>query len=75
MKLFFMIYIKCISTTSPFLRRNEMPIYKIGKTKKEGLQKYCVRINYVSDTGEYKQITRTAYGIDFAKDLEEWKKI
>ena len=47
-----------------------MPIYKEKNTKKEGLQKYCVRINYVADSGEYKQITRTAYGIDVAKDLE-----
>jgi len=47
-----------------------MPIYKSGNAKKEGLQKYCVRINYVTDSGEYKQITRTAYGIDVAKGLE-----
>jgi hypothetical protein len=48
----------------------KMPIYKSGKSKKEGLQKYCVRINYIADSGEYKQITRTAYGIDSAKYLE-----
>ena len=47
-----------------------MPIYRAKNTKKEGLQKYYVRVNYVSDSGEYKQITRTAYGIDVAKDLE-----
>ena len=47
-----------------------MPIYKIGKDKKEGLQKYCVRINYIAENGAYKQITRTAYGIDVAKGLE-----
>ena len=47
-----------------------MPIYKVKNEKKEGLQKYSVRINYVSNTGEYKQITRTAFGIDVAKDLE-----
>ena len=47
-----------------------MPIYKVGNAKKEGLQKYSVRINYVADSGEYKQMTRTAYGIDVAKDLE-----
>ena len=66
-----MIYIKYNSDASPCLRGNDkIPIYKAGKAKKEGLQKYYVRINYVSDTGEYKQITRTAYGIDIAKDLE-----
>jgi len=47
-----------------------MPIYKAGNAKKEGLQKYYVRINYVTDSGEYKQITRTTYGIDVAKGLE-----
>ena len=47
-----------------------MPIYKAGNAKKEGLQKYNVRINYVTDSGEYKQITRTAYGIDSAKALK-----
>ena len=47
-----------------------MPIYKAGSAKKEGLQKYSVRINYIADSGEYKQITRTAYGIDVAKGLE-----
>ena len=47
-----------------------MPIYKTGKTKKEGLQKYHVRINYVADNGNKKQITRVVYGIDEAKALE-----
>lgn len=47
-----------------------MPIYKVGNTKKNGLQKYHVRINYISDNGQKKQITRVAYGIDVAKDLE-----
>lgn len=48
-----------------------MPIYKVGNTKnKDGLQKYHVRINYVADTGEKKQITRSVYGIDVARDLE-----
>jgi integrase len=46
-----------------------MPIYK-AKGKKEGLQKYYVRINYISDRGEHKQLTRVAYGADRAKDLE-----
>ena len=46
-----------------------MPIYKIGG-KKEGLQKYNVRINYISENGQAKQLTRVAYGLDAAKDLE-----
>lgn len=47
-----------------------MPIYKVGNIKKDGLQKYHVRINYVADNGQKKQITRSVYGIDVAKDLE-----
>jgi len=46
-----------------------MPIYKV-KGKKDGLQRYNVRINYVADSGEGKQITKVAYGIDNAKLLE-----
>ena len=46
-----------------------MPIYK-AKGKKDGLQKYNVRINYISDNGKAKQLTRTAYGSEAAKDLE-----
>ena len=46
-----------------------MPIYK-ANGKKKGLQKYSVRINYISDSGETKQLTRVAYGSDQAKDLE-----
>jgi len=46
-----------------------MPIYK-AKGIKDGLQKYSVRINYISDRGEAKQLTRIAYGSTHAKDLE-----
>jgi len=46
-----------------------MPIYK-AKGKKDGLQKYNVRINYISDDGKAKQLTRTAYGFESAKELE-----
>ena len=46
-----------------------MPINK-GKGKKDGLQKYNVRVNYHTDKGEYKQIFRTAYGLEAAKELE-----
>jgi len=47
-----------------------MPIYKMNG-KKDGLQKYNVRINYISDNGKAKQLTRTAYGLEAAKDLEQ----
>lgn len=46
-----------------------MPIYKMPG-KKDGLQKYRVRINYVDSLGTAKQIDRVAYGLDTAKDLE-----
>ncbi len=46
-----------------------MPIYKTGD-KKNGLQKYRVRVNYVDSFGAYKQIERVAYGKDAAKELE-----
>jgi integrase len=47
-----------------------MPIYKVNGVKKDGLQKYNVRVNYISDSGKPKQLTRTAYGSEAAKDLE-----
>lgn len=52
-----------------------MPIYKMtdnnGKLiKKDGKQKYRVRINYVDNLGKAKQIDRVAYGSDEAKQLE-----
>ena len=46
-----------------------MPIYKMNG-KKDGLQKYNVRINYTDNYGKAKQMTRTTYGMDAAKDLE-----
>jgi integrase len=45
-----------------------MPIYK-ANGKKEGLQKYHVRINYISEYGTKKQITRSIYGEEAARDL------
>ena len=45
-----------------------MPIYKM-EGKKDGLQKYRVRINY-TDGGKAKQIDRVAYGKEAAKELE-----
>lgn len=46
-----------------------MPIYK-KKEKKDGLNKYLVRINYTDSYGKHKQLTRTTYGIDNARELE-----
>jgi len=46
-----------------------MPIYK-ANGKKDGSQKYMVRINYFDDGGQPKQLTRIAYGLDNAKNLE-----
>jgi len=47
-----------------------MPIYK-ENGKKDGLQKYIVRLNYRTNNGAYKQIVRTAYGLEAAKSLEK----
>lgn len=52
-----------------------MPITKaVDKTgkpiKKDGKQRYRVRINYTDSYGKQKQIERTAYGLDEAKQLE-----
>jgi len=47
-----------------------MPIHKIEGIKKDGLQKYHVRINYCDDNGVKKQLTRTAWGMEAAKLLE-----
>ena len=46
-----------------------MPIYKMNG-KKDGKQKYNVRVNYIAADGTAKQITRTAYGSEQAKDME-----
>lgn len=46
-----------------------MPIYKM-EGKKDGLQKYRVRINYIDRDGKSKQLDRVAYGKDAAKELE-----
>lgn len=47
-----------------------MPINKVPGEKKDGLQKYRIRVNYVDAHGKYKQIERTAYGMDEAKAVE-----
>ncbi len=48
-----------------------MPIYKMDGKKKDGLQKYRVRINYTDSTGKAKQTERVAYGKEAAKALEQ----
>ncbi len=46
-----------------------MPIYKMDG-KKDGQQKYRVRINYIDNMGKNRQIDRVAYGNAEAKFLE-----
>lgn len=46
-----------------------MPIYKMNG-KKEGKQKYRVRINFIDNMSNPKQIDRVAYGLEEAKMLE-----
>lgn len=46
-----------------------MPIYKMDG-KKDGLQKYRVRINFTDSSGKSKQIDRVAYGKEVAKEFE-----
>ena len=46
-----------------------MPIYKM-QGKKDGVQKYRVRINYTDNSGKPRQLDRVAYGAAEAKALE-----
>lgn len=46
-----------------------MPIYKM-KGKKEGKQRYRVRVNFTDNEGKARQIDRVAYGLEDAKTLE-----
>lgn len=46
-----------------------MPIYKM-EGKKNGKQKYRVRVNYTDREGKAKQLDRVAYGAEEAKELE-----
>ena len=46
-----------------------MPIYKMNG-RRDGLQKYRVRINYTNSGGQAKQLDRIAYGMQAAKELE-----
>lgn len=45
-----------------------MPIYKMSG-KKNGLQRYKVRINYTDYNGAYKMVERVTYGMAEAQDL------
>jgi len=47
-----------------------MPKYKVKGKKKDGLEKYILRINYTADNGKSKQLTRIAYGTEAADNLE-----
>lgn len=46
-----------------------MPIYKMDG-KRDGKQKYRVRVNYIDMTGKYRQVDRVVYGFDEARLLE-----
>ena len=46
-----------------------MPITKVTG-RKNGKQKYRVRVNYTDSFGKAQQIERTAYGLDEAKEIE-----
>lgn len=46
-----------------------MPIYKMDG-RREGKQKYRVRINYLDSAGKSRQIDRVTYGLEEAKLLE-----
>ena len=46
-----------------------MPIYKMNG-RRDGKQKYRVRINYIAALGKARQVDRVTYGSDEAKLLE-----
>jgi len=48
-----------------------MPIYKIDGEKKNGLQKYRVRVAYQDNNGRTKQVERTCYGLAEAQMMEK----
>ena len=56
---------------APFFKKRSviMPITKVTG-KKNGKQKYRVRVNYTDSFGKAQQIERTAYGLDEAKEIE-----
>lgn len=46
-----------------------MPVIKDGNVKKNGLQRYRVKVNYTDENGKYRQLCRIAYGQEAAKLL------
>lgn len=46
-----------------------MPIYKM-EGKKDGKQRYRVRVNYIDDNGAARQTEKVVYGLPEAKDFE-----
>ncbi|MCM1167852.1 MAG: site-specific integrase [Lachnospiraceae bacterium] len=48
-----------------------MPIYKIDGEKKNGLQKYRVRVAYQDNNGKTKQVERTCYGLAESQMMEK----
>lgn len=47
-----------------------MPIYKSGG-KKDGLQRYRIRVTVTDASGKTRQIERVAYGLENAKNIEQ----
>lgn len=47
-----------------------MPLYKT-RVKKDGLQQYLVRVNYTDSFGKAHSLTRHAYGLAEAKQMEQ----
>ena len=47
-----------------------MPITKIDGKKKNGKQGYRVRVNFTDAYGKARQVERTVYGIEEAKETE-----
>ena len=47
-----------------------MPIYKTNEKNNDGLTKYRVRHNYTDAEGKAHSLTRIAYGLQAAKELE-----
>ena len=51
-------------------KEENMPIYKTN-VKKDGLQQYRVRVNYTDNHGKAHSLTRLAYGLSEAKQMEQ----
>lgn len=47
-----------------------MPLYKTKIKNADGLLKYRVRVNYTDRAGGHHSLTRVAYGLNAARDLE-----